>query len=153
MATQNLTIGGTGRVAASDSMYKGPFVLARVIDAALASPAYPAADVLQLINVPAATFVQHVLVQVLTAEGGVATGDLGDGADPNGYFDAIDFNSAGDNFMALALTEAAPNTVTGYSNGKYYAAADTIDLTLDHELDACKFRVAALCFYLGSDLG
>jgi hypothetical protein len=44
----------------------------------------------------------------------------------------------------LVLAEAAPNTVLGYSNGKYYAAADTIDIKTINAADAAVMRLWAL---------
>lgn len=99
-----------------------------------------ASDVVEAIKILARTFVHTVIVEVITAEGGTATADVGDGADPNGWHDAVDLNSAGFTHGDGAFT-AAPI-------GKLYTADDTIDLTLDHDLDACQVRVTAIGVYL-----
>lgn len=82
-------------------------------------------DVFELINVPAGTFVHGVRVDVLTAEGGASTFDVGDGATADGYHDGLDANDATVNVYSFdtdgTMTEA-------FGHGKYYAAADTIDL-------------------------
>jgi len=112
---------------------------------AASATALAATDVLEVLPVPAGTHVLSVGYEVTTAEGAVATMDVGDGADPNGYLDAVNLNSAGSGVMTLALTEGAPNTVTGYSAGKYYAAADTIDISLDHNsIDTAVVRLWAV---------
>lgn len=98
-----------------------------------------AADVVQIAKVSAGTLVEKVDYRVKTAEGGTATADIGDGDDPNGYDDAINLNAAA-NTVAGTLPVVATDA---YAKGKYYAADDTIDLTLDHNLDA-----AVVVFYV-----
>ncbi len=99
-----------------------------VVDASALT--YAAASVLNLFKVPADSLVT-IVPDVQTAEGGVATADLGWSEDPNGFADALDLN--------VATTLAAPAApVTKFLTG------DTIvTLTLDHELDA-----AVLAFYV-----
>ena len=86
------------------------------------------ADVIEIMTIPAGAFVTNVWSYINTAEGGVATGDVGDGTDPNGYNDALDLNAAAGTVEKCLEADAL-------SVGKYYAAEDTIDLTLDHECD------------------
>jgi hypothetical protein len=90
----------------------------------------PALDVLQIFDVPAGSIVT-IVPDVETAEGGVATADLGWTEDPNGFADALDLNVATTN-----TAPAAPVT-------KFFAAASIVTLTLDHELDT-----AVLGFYI-----
>jgi hypothetical protein len=91
---------------------------------------YAAADVLQLFDVPAGSLVT-IVPDVETAEGAVATADLGWTEDPNGFVDALDLN--------VATTMAAPAApVTKFFSGK-----TIVTLTLDHELDT-----AVLGFYV-----
>jgi hypothetical protein len=102
-------------------------------------------DVLEVIPVPAKTLVMRVGYDVTTAEGATATFDLGDGSDADGYLNDVDLNSVGSGVMSLALTEGTPNTIAGYSNGKYYSAADTIDMTLNNNaINVAVVRVWAL---------
>lgn len=148
MATLDLTIGDGAAIAASPGMNQGPFKLERTVDIAVEG-SFNAADILQLIEIPAKTLVLYVLLEVLTVEGSACTGDVGDTAvDPNGFFDAIDFNTVAANFMVLLLTEGTPNVVTAYSHGKYFETADTIDLVLDADMDAGKWRLVAVCLDL-----
>jgi hypothetical protein len=56
----------------------------------------------------------------------------------------VNANAVASYATSLVLTEAAPNTVTGYSNGKYYSAADTIDVVFVNEPDTLVMRVWAL---------
>jgi hypothetical protein len=87
-------------------------------------------DVIQIFQIPAGTWVQGVYYKVVTASSNLADLDIGDGSDTDGYHDGIDATStgAGFSFLGAALTEGTPNTFTGYIEGKYYSAADTIDL-------------------------
>ena len=123
----------------------GTVVLKSTIDFK-AAPALAAAVVAAL-AIPAGTLVQRVGYTVITPEGGTAAGTLGDGADVDGYIAAVNLNSAAGTkaISALALTEGAPNTVTGYSNGKFYTAADTIDFIPGNDLDAAVVEFWAIC--------
>lgn len=108
--------------------------------AALAS-----SDVYEVLNITAKSLVLRVGYDVTVAEGATATVGIGDGAAATGYATAVNLNSVGSGVSTLALTEGAPNTITGYSNGKYYTADDTIDLTLNHSsIDLAVVRVWAL---------
>ncbi len=82
------------------------------------------------------------------SEGGALTVDLGDGTTPAGFVSNANGNSAGAEGVSapVVLTEGTPNTVTGYSGGKYYAAGDTVDLVCDNAADAVKIKVQALIF-------
>lgn len=102
------------------------------------------ADVAAAINVYPGWFVHRVVAEVETPEGGAATFDVGDGADPNGFIAAANANATGYTAQALTLTEAAPNTVTGYSDGKLYTVADTIDLAGSTDLDGAVIVVRAV---------
>jgi len=99
---------------------------------AAGATALASGDVLEVIPVPAKSLVMRVGYDVTTAEGATATFDLGDGSDADGYLNDISLNSVASGVMALALTEGTPNTISGYSNGKYYSDADTIDITLNN---------------------
>ncbi len=148
MATYDLTVGGNGGLSFASA--RTAFVLEREVD--FAATNYAGTDVLQLIDIPAKTLVLTVVSDVVTAEGGTLTYDVGDGSDPDGFIDGANGNSVGTTASSLALTEGAPNTITGYSGGKFYAAADTLDMVINNAADAAKIRVRALCFDL-SDSG
>lgn len=143
MATYDLTKGGTTGHAFAN--VRGPYKLEKSID--FSATNYAQNDVLQLFDIPANSWVAFAQITVTTAEGGTLTFDLGDGSDVDGFIDGANGNSTGTTGMALALTEGAPNTVTGYSNGKLYTAADTIDLTvLGGAADTAVIEVVVLVF-------
>lgn len=101
--------------------------------------------VIELIQIPAGSIVNEVIVEVLTVEDG-GTFDIGDGNDVDGYHDGISATVATTNSLSLVLSEAAPNTVLGYSNGqKLYTATDSIDIkVLGQTFDEMKIRVRAI---------
>lgn len=88
--------------------------------------ALAAADILQLIELPAGVYVPLGVLQCITAEGETATADLGDGSSVAGYLDDFNCNTAGWGFSGV--TTAYSVAVGG---GKLYTASDTIDLLLN----------------------
>lgn len=103
-------------------------------------------DVYEILNIPAKTTVLRVGYDVTVAEGATATAHVGDGDDANGFLDAANLNSVGSGANVPTLGEAAPNTIVpAYGFGKYYSAADTIDMTLNHNgINVAVVRVWAL---------
>jgi hypothetical protein len=97
-----------------------------------------AADVHQIVDVPAGKRVVDVVAETVRPDTGASTRvfDVGDVADPNGYLAAVTAKSAAGTLAAIvpALTEAAPNTVTGYSFGKTYLTAGVISLIPTQDL-------------------
>lgn len=87
-----------------------------------------AADVVQVLNIPAGAIVTRVCAVVKTAEGAAATATVGDASGANSWDASLDLNAASYQ-SSIVGTDA-------YANGKYYATADTIDLTLGHAVDA-----------------
>ena len=133
MPTYDLTKGG-----ATQHMRSDPAMIKANFEIDFSDQAYASADVLQLINIPAETFVHRVKYKVETVEGGTLTFDIGDETDPNGFIAAANGNALGSGANVLALTEGTPNVVTGYSNGKYYSAADTLDMVINNAADVAK---------------
>ena len=84
-------------------------------------------DVFQMITVPANTLVYGVRADVVTAEGGTCTFDVGDGATADGYHDGLDGNDATVN--VFSFDEDGTKT-EAFGNGKFYATADTIDIKM-----------------------
>jgi hypothetical protein len=121
-----------------------PYVATQTFDAALRNLAQN--DIAELINVPAGSVVHWVRWEVQTVEGAARNFALGDGSSTSGFIATTSANSVANGCSALALTEGTPNTVTGYSAGKYYGSADTIDLlaVTSGGLTAAKIRVSAL---------
>jgi hypothetical protein len=123
MATFDLRVGDPGFPVKNRERV---FVLEREFDAT--EQVLAQNDIVQLLDIPANTVVLRVGTTKETLEGGAATAAIGDATSATGFIAAMDCNSATPECTALALTEAAPNTVTGYSNGKFYAAAGVIQL-------------------------
>lgn len=97
-----------------------------------------ASDVIQAIKIPAGALVTNVRVHVLTAEGSTSTATVGDGDGADSWDASTNLNSAG------TTTAGLPGTDAYATAGKYYATADTIDLTLSaHALDAAIVNVSA----------
>lgn len=120
------------------------FAAIAVARAAAGATALTSGDVLEVIQLPAKSYVMAVGLDVTTAEGGTLTIDIGDGSAADGYLDGVNANAVASYASTLALTEGAPNTVKGYSAGKYYAAADTIDVKTVNAADAAVMRLWAL---------
>ncbi len=150
-ATIDLTVGGT-TVIDSANLVKA-YTVKRTVDCNASNAGgveRTAADTLQLINVPANHMALVVAYEIEVIEGDTCTFDIGDGSDPDGYHDGIDAESTGGAANSLVMAEAAPNTVVGYSGGKYYAAADTIDLLLNNNAVGTKITVIALLLDLSA---
>ena len=125
------------------------FIVEREID--LQAEGVATADVVQALNIEAGWFVHKTLVEIQRIAAGTS-GSLivGDGADPNGFDTAVDLKGAVGTVSStgLVLAEGAPNTlVDAYAAGKYYTAADTLDLTATLHADLTdkgKVKVIAL---------
>lgn len=104
--------------------------------AAAGLTALGATDVLEVIRIPANTLVTNVALEVTTAEGGTLTIDVGDGDDPDGFLDGVNANTAAA-YIPVAGTAA-------YEQGKYYTAADTIDVTTVNAADAAVMKLTAI---------
>ena len=89
MATFDRTKGGTAGYPAH--LKGGTYRVTAPVD--FNEDNYSAADVLQLINVPAYTRVLAVAWVVETVEGATLTFDIGDGDDTDGYIDGANGNS------------------------------------------------------------
>ena len=111
--------------------------------------ALAATDSLAILNVPAKTMVMCVGIDVTTADGTASTVDLGEtGGDVDGWINGHDCNAVGSACSTNnTLVEGTPNVFEpALGNGKYYAAADTIDmLFLTAPQDASVIRVWAIC--------
>jgi hypothetical protein len=123
-------------------------VVERVLDfaeiaaarAAASQAALAADDVLQVIPVKAGQFAQLALAEVITAEGETATLEVGDGADPNGFLDAVNANATG---QSASLATTAYSVAVG--GGKLYTADDTIDVALrTAAFNVAKIRLVAV---------
>jgi len=127
------------------------FALITAARSAAGATALGAGDILQALHVPANTFVISAGLNVLTAEGGTQTFDLGDGTDPDGYLDGVDGNAVAGFGPAHVLTEGTPNVIIGLGKGKYYSSADTIDLVQVNACDTAKVVVWAIMCDVSGD--
>lgn len=114
--------------------------------AAAGATALTSGDVLEVIQIPAKTQVLAVGLDVTTAEGGTLAIDVGDGDDPDCYLEDADANDeAGYSSSQVTISEGTPNTLApALPWGKYYAAADTIDVKTVNAADAAVMRLWAL---------
>jgi hypothetical protein len=113
-------------------------------------------DTVAVIDIPANTLIQGVQWEVETVEGAARNFAIGDGSDTDGFVTTTSANTATSGATALAGTlggtgaAADPVVVTGYSAGKYYSAADTLDIlaVTSGGLTTTKIRVKAygICF-------
>lgn len=79
-------------------------------------------DVVQAIKVPANCHVSRVYWYVVSGQASVANVTIGDGADADGFESAADMTTTGNNGSTVVAD--------GYGYGKFYTAADTIDITI-----------------------
>ena len=114
------------------------------VDMSAFDPSHSPADTVQMINVPAETFVINAGMETLTASTSSVTWTLGDGSDPNRYVTATEGTAAAGH---KAVVAHASNT------GCVYASADTLDLVVGGAQDtAGKVRVwAIMCDISGVD--
>lgn len=144
MANVDLTGTEVGGPQVNDG--QGFYTLENTVDLSITSRA--ANDVLQMLSIPAGTKVIELTVDVEVVEDG-GTFDVGDGADIDGYHDGVDATALGITSLTLVMVEAAPNTILGYTNGKEYTTADTIDIkVLGQTFDEAKLRIKAHCLRL-----
>lgn len=86
-------------------------------------------DISQLIKIPANTWVSGVRWLVEKVEGAARNFAIGDGANTSGWIATTTGNTLADGYSGpVSLTEGVPNTITGFSGGKYYSVDDTIDV-------------------------
>jgi hypothetical protein len=104
--------------------------------AAVGATALADNDILEVIRVPAKTLVLAVGLDVTTAEGATCTVDVGDGTTVDGFLDGADANAV--------ASYASSGNGEAYEKGKYYAAADTIDVKFINAADVAVMRLWAL---------
>ena len=93
--------------------------------AKLKGSALAANDVVELLSIPAGAFVLTVTHKVVTVEGGTFTYSIGDGVTAAGYVSAANGNTA-----ANGTSFNGSTTAPVFGVGKFYATADTIDMTI-----------------------
>jgi hypothetical protein len=91
-------------------------VFRNVVDVGRLPATLEAGDVVEVLQIPANTFVHKVFVRVV--EGETGTLNVGDGADVDGYVATANVGTTGTVVMGAGA----------FAAGKFYAAADTIDI-------------------------
>lgn len=118
------------------------------VRAALESTGFGAADVLRVFDVPAGFMLHAVGVRVTTAEGGPATGDIGNasatqthllGADAGGYMGTLNLNSATTQICLVSDAQLGRDNYMGV----VFVTNGTIDLTFNNACDAVVFDIWA----------
>lgn len=141
MADTDLTTGyGTQPVGAQVPVIKWE----RIVD--FSANNLGSSDTMQLFDLPADVLVMLVTVEVLTAEGGTATIDIGiTGGDVDKYMDGANINqSAGTVIVSGDAGTAEP--VAFENNGAYLSSAETVSVLANNALDAAKIRVQIFAF-------
>lgn len=95
-----------------------------------------AANQYKLMTIPAGAFVKSVAVFLETAEGAIATLDVGDNDSSTQFVSNFDLNGTVGTSSASAVTA-----------GRFYAAANNIVIDPDHDLDTAKFTIVAELVY------
>lgn len=131
--------------------FPAPVVFEGVLDCSKTAAPMVQNDTAEVIAIPAGTFIQGVVWEVETVEGAARNFAIGDGSDTDGFVATTSANSTASGASLLALGEGTPNTITGYSAGKYYAAADTIDVlaVTSGGLTGAKIRIKAFGWVVG----
>lgn len=122
------------------------FAKIKAARAAAGVAALAAADTLDIMTIPKGTLADRVGYELVTPEGATFTFDLGDGDSATAWFSNANGNTTAGTLACsgLALTEGAPNTITGNSGGKFYTADGVLRMTLDHNsVDTAVIRVFA----------
>lgn len=126
MATFDLTLGGSA-VAGRESPYK---IMVKSVIYDFSKRTLAQNDVAQVLDIPADTWVSLVRWEITKVEGAARNFSIGDGVNAAGFVASTSANTLAEGVSGpISLTEGAPNTITGFSGGKYYSAADTLDVT------------------------
>lgn len=139
MATYNKYPNGRSTVVKAMAAASAPAVTTMSATFDASRLALAAEDIVELLHIPAGTFVHKVFIEVEAAEDG--TVNVGDGDDPDGYVAGADTSTAG----TRAVGGGALST------GKFYAADDTIDVAVPTAVSfsALQLRVVASVTLMG----
>jgi hypothetical protein len=148
MAVRDTYTGGqetTATGGANAAGFPAPVVFENVIDFSKLAVAAAQNDVVPVLEIPAHTLIQGVQWEVEGVEGAARNFAIGDGSDTDGFIASTSANALANGASALTLAEGTPNTISGYSAGKYYSDADTIDIlaVTNGGLTAARIRVKA----------
>lgn len=132
----------------------------RVIDFAEANTAKGSTlaqnDTIDAVKIPAGSFVKDVIVRMLVPSAASTTMQVGDSTAATNYISSVALDAAANTVSAASgtaiLTLTAGATVSSYSGGVYYAAADAVRLALNSSSAATtgKVEVSAFIIPLGT---
>ena len=105
-----------------------------------AATSVSAADVVEVLDVGAGTWVHQVGTRCITAESATCTATVGDASGADSWDASINLNSAN------TCTKSAEADAY-FLAGKYYSSADTVDFTMGHDTDAAIMYVYALAHW------
>jgi hypothetical protein len=137
---------GSGATAVPETANPAAYKMTRVInlaDTRFFTGGAAINEVLEAIAIPAKTKVLGVVMEVLTVAGAACTCDVGDGTTVGGYLSAFNLNTAANS--ACSMPTILDAVATGYPGGKYYSAADTVDVKILAANAAAKFKISVLC--------
>lgn len=95
-------------------------------------------DIVEAIKIPAGAKVMEVHTTVKVKEGTTCTATAGDGSGDADWDASVNLNA-----NVAVGTRSAVGTDTYATTGKFYAAADTIDLTMGHDASTAVLIVSA----------
>ena len=105
-------------------------------------------DTAQLFDLPAGILVIAASTKVLTAEGGVATFDLGlTGGNVDEYLDGVDANAAAGT-VVMSGDAATDEPIAFANNGKYLSAAETVSLLANNAMANAKIKFSIMALDL-----
>jgi len=94
-------------------------------------------DVYPIFSIPADTIVHQVREEVVIAEGGTGTIDLGDAGDTNGWDNTVDLNAA----VGTLVSSKPATDAYSLDEGKHYPSAGVIDVIPNNNLDTAIFNL------------
>jgi hypothetical protein len=146
MGTTDLTQGAVTTGLVSENDHGKRIFIQRTRDFGVAANSVSNAEVLQMVPIPAGFMVEGVLLETQTVENITsAPCTLGDGNDVDGYL-----TTAFCNLITTATNVCNSTSVYAVENGgkgKFYPAADTIDLIPTNTLNAAKVRIGVWGFH------
>lgn len=149
MATKTLSKSHSNFISHSVKQYS-KYLLEAIVDfSSAATTALAINDVLEAVAIPGNCRVNHVKCEVLTVEGAARNYAIGDGSSTSGYIPTTTANTLGATNDVLAGTLGGtgaagdPVVITGYTTGKFYAVADTVDIlaVTAGGLSVCKLKI------------
>lgn len=130
----------------------------RIIDFATATTLKGSAlaqnDTLDVVKIPAGSYVQDVIVRNLVVGTASTTAQVGDSATPTGYIVSVALDAAAQTFNVASGTLIVGSTITAMPFGKFYTTADAVRLTLNNATAVTmgRIEVTALIMPVGTGL-